>query len=127
MDERRRATRQRTFLRGRVIFDYGRKSADCMIRDMSSHGAKLVFSSAVPIADVVDLQIPAKGETFRARVRWRTEDEAGVCFPGRVQPEPENAPAGDLSSRVATLESELAAIKRQLRRLLQEQEGPSLE
>ncbi len=126
MDERRRATRQRTFLRGRVIYDHGRGSADCMVRDMSEHGAKLVFSSPVAIADVVDLQIPAKGEKFRARVRWRTEDEVGVCFPERAQPKQESPAAGDLTARVTALENEVAALKRHLRRL-QSQDGPALE
>jgi hypothetical protein len=44
MEERRRSIRQKCFMRGRVDFDGGRKSVDCLIRDISYYeGARIIF------------------------------------------------------------------------------------
>lgn len=121
MEERRQNIRQRTFLRGRVIYDHGRGSAECVIRDMSDRGARLQFAGAVPLSDQVELQIPTRGETFRATVRWRAGDEAGLSF--RLAGERSAVEGGgDLAERVALLEQELAQMKKQLRRFIQAQD-----
>ena len=40
-------------------------------------GARVIFSAAVQIPDVVDLYIPLKEQTLRAIVQWRHGDEVG--------------------------------------------------
>src|SRR5438128_5171529 len=80
MKERRAGTRQKSFLQGRVYFNNRRSSVDCLVRDLSERGAKLKVSEAIAIPDVVELYIPNKDETFRARVEWRTGDEVGLGF-----------------------------------------------
>ena len=71
MDERRRSERQRSFLRGRVYFNNGRCSLDCLIRDISYEGARIVFSDPLSIPDVIRLAIPKKNRMMDANVRWR--------------------------------------------------------
>ena len=44
------------------------------------HGARLKFSSMTATPDVVELYIPNRDESFRARVQWRNADEMGVVF-----------------------------------------------
>jgi len=80
MGERRRSTRQKSFLRGCVYFNNGRSSADCLVRDISHEGARIIFSDHVSIPDVVQLHIPDKRQTKRALVKWRRGNELGLAF-----------------------------------------------
>jgi len=81
MEERRRSIRQKCFLRGRVYYDGGRKSVDCLIRDISYYeGARIIFYDPVNIPDVVQLYIPDKKRTFSARVQWRHGNKVGLAF-----------------------------------------------
>ena len=73
MDERRRSERQRSLLRGRVYFNNGRCSLDCLIRDISYEGARIVFSDPVSIPDVIRLAIPKQNrmmDATRAVAPW---------------------------------------------------------
>jgi hypothetical protein len=118
MAERRASPRQKSFLRGCIYFNNRRSSADCLIRDVSETGARLIFSGTVAIPDVVDLYIPQKEQTLRAQVQWRHGDEIGVAFPSSTQtPEPSPADTGDLGERMQKLEAEVAALRRVVRRL----------
>jgi hypothetical protein len=112
MQDRRSSTRQKSFLKGRLFYNNRRSSVDCLVRDISDTGAKLVFSSAVSIPEVVELYLSNKDDVRRARVQWRRGEEVGVDF--------ENADGGssaDLFARVLRLESECALLKRSLREL----------
>jgi hypothetical protein len=114
--ERRRIARQKSFLRGMVYFNNRRSVADCLIRDISPYGARLIFSDTVTTPDIIDLYIPQKEQTLRSHVIWRIGHDVGVAFPQAVQAEPA-ANSGDLAERVVKLEGEIAAIKRVLRKL----------
>ena len=114
--ERRRITRQKSFLRGMVYFNHRRSVADCLIRDISPYGARLIFSDTVTTPDTLDLYIPQKEQTLRAQVIWRIGHDVGVAFPQAVEAEPV-ANSSDLAERVVKLEAEIAAIKRVLKRL----------
>jgi hypothetical protein len=116
-NERRRVARQKSFLRGMIYFNNRRSVADCLIRDISPFGARLIFSDAVTTPDVLDLYIPQKEQTLRAQVIWRVGHEVGVAFPQAIHPEPAMAGVGDLTDRVTKLETEVAALKRMLKKL----------
>ena len=114
--ERRRIARQKSFLRGMVYFNNRRSVADCLIRDISPFGARLIFSDTITTPDTMDLYIPQKEQTLRSHVIWRVGHEVGVAFPQAVQGPP--APGTtDLAERVTRLEAEIAGIKRLLKKL----------
>jgi PilZ domain len=114
MSERRKATRQKSFLHGCIYFNNRRSAIDCLVRDVSAEGAKLIMSEVATIPNVVDLYIPQRGETLRARVQWRTREEAGVVFESARA----RATAGaGLAERIEQLEAEVAALKRTLKRM----------
>jgi hypothetical protein len=50
------------------------------VRDISGQGAKLKVSDSIAIPEFVELYIPNKDETYRAKVQWRTGFEIGVTF-----------------------------------------------
>ena len=114
--ERRRIARQKSFLRGMVYFNNRRSVADCLIRDISPFGARLIFSDTITTPDTMDLYIPQKEQTLRSHVIWRVGHEVGVAFPQAVQGEPAPGSA-DLAERVTKLEAEIAGIKRLLKKL----------
>ena len=80
MTERRKTIRNRTFLGGVVAFNKGRSAIDCLVRNFSADGAKVVFADAALLPDAFDLEVPRKERTFRARMVWRRENEIGVAF-----------------------------------------------
>jgi hypothetical protein len=119
MNERRAVSRQKSFLQGRIFFNNRRTSVDCLIRDFSEHGARLKFASTTPTPDTVELFIPAKEESYRAKVIWRNADEIGVCFDGDEK-SPSLAPgtpAADWSARIHKLEHDVASLTRKLNEL----------
>lgn len=123
MSERRRSTRQKSFLRGCVYIDRRRGAVDCLIRDISDEGARIIFSDAVSVPDVLELHIPQKEQTLRARVQWRRGHEIGLAFPVPLPARASATPASDLAQRVDQLEVEIASLRRVLRRLKGELTG----
>jgi hypothetical protein len=114
MAERRTSARQRSFLRGRIQLNDGQIALDCLIRDLSGRGARLIFPEMPTIPDVVELHIPQKEQTRRAHVQWRQGEEVGVTF-AAVEAGPA-IDSADLAARVEQLEKEVAAMRRMLRR-----------
>ena len=117
--EQRQDIRKRTFLKGRILFNKGASSMDCLIRDMSETGARLELSETSTLPEVFDLYIPQKDETFRASLRWRRDGGVGIVFTDQRRPAapPEAAPPlpdasiGVLLRRIAELEAENAALR----------------
>ncbi len=122
--ERRRVTRQKSFLRGTIYFNNRINAVDCLVRDISSYGARLIFTDSVTTPDTLELYIPQKDQTLRVHVIWRHGQEAGVAFTQAAQVDP-LAEGGDpgssagpaLADRVARLELEIAGLKRLLKKL----------
>jgi hypothetical protein len=67
MSERRSSARQKSFLKGQIIFNNRRSVVECLIRDISADGARLILSQTGIVPDVIELYIPQKEETLRAR------------------------------------------------------------
>lgn len=134
MSEHRREARQRVFLKGRIVFNNGSSSLDCLVRDMSPTGARLVMSEATTLPDAFDLYIPQKDRTYRATLRWRREDGIGVTFeaparagtaPASPDPAPTDASVTLLLKRISELETENAALRRLLASMAQSGDSAS--
>jgi PilZ domain len=128
MTERRSVSRQKSFLQGRIFFNNRRTSIDCVIRDFSEHGARLKFSSMIAMPDVVELYIPNKDESYRAKIHWRNADEIGVGFDfdEKSPPLAPGAPSADWSARIHKLEHDLASLQRkftELQAMLRQMQG----
>jgi len=120
MAERRHSTRQKSFLRGCVYFNKRRGVVDCLVRDISDDGARLIFSAAVNVPDIVELYIPQKEQTLRARVQWRHGDELGVAFANAAKAGQAPPDGRELHQRIEKLETEVAALRRMLKQLKNE-------
>jgi hypothetical protein len=123
MAQRRQATRQKSFLRGCIYFNNRRTVIDCLIRDISEHGARLRFSDSISTPDNFELHIPQKNQTLRVNARWRHGMDVGVTFTDVMHATPATSATAAtpdlaaLSDRVQKLESEVSDMRRMLRRL----------
>ncbi|GJD33600.1 PilZ domain-containing protein [Methylobacterium aerolatum] len=118
--EMRRQPRLRVFLKGRIVFNNGQSSIDCLVRDMSAEGARLMLSETAALPEKFDLYIPQKEKTHRATLRWRREDGVGVTFDQAEAPVREfsgDATMAVLLRRVGELEAENAALRRHIAEL----------
>jgi hypothetical protein len=80
MLDRRKAHRTRTYLGSRVAFDNRYATLNCLVRNLSEDGAKIVFPSPATIPGELDLMIHRTDNGRRARIVWRTESQAGLMF-----------------------------------------------
>ena len=116
MSERRGNRRQKSFLHGLVYFDKRRGVMSCLVRDLSGDGARIIFSEGVTIPDHINLHIPQREKTVRAHVQWRRGDEIGLAFlvtRGAAVSRQES----ELMGRIAQLETEIAELKRTIKKL----------
>jgi hypothetical protein len=81
--DRRSDHRARALLKGKIILAGGGMSADCVIRDLSSDGARVRVDSGVPLAGGLGLLVIRDGVMFDAVLAWRKGDQAGLAFSGR--------------------------------------------
>src|ERR1700754_3840338 len=86
--ERRKHLRTPSYLGGRVAFNHLYATTDCLIRNISAQGSRLVFNTAVPLPGRFVLSIPSREQASNARVIGGSDKEAGVALevPGRVKP-----------------------------------------
>jgi len=78
--ERRSSSRQRRLLGGKIVFNNNASTIDCIIRDLSSQGARLSVASPVGIPEWFDLRVDRNGACYPAQVAWRSHDQIGVTF-----------------------------------------------
>jgi len=79
--EHRQTPRRSTLKGGRIVFNSGRSTFDCTVRNLSRQGAKLQVGSSIGIPDSFDLLLP-NTHTQPCRVIWRKAKEIGVEFVG---------------------------------------------
>jgi len=60
--------RGRTFLAGKIIFNFGKSSIDCTVRRLSDDGATLELESGLGVPERFQLAVVGESEALRA---WR--------------------------------------------------------
>jgi len=80
MSQRRPETRRRTLLSGRLIFNR-LSTLDCIVRDLSPTGARLVCKTT-GLGDSATLEIKSADgvQKKNARIVWRRPEDCGVEF-----------------------------------------------
>jgi hypothetical protein len=102
------------FFRAFVYFENKGSAIDCIVRDISDTGARLQFSKLLNFSEFVHLHIPAKGQSFRARVMWHDGDEIGIAFHASAKTDSIDI---SLDTRVDRLESEIAVLRQAVKHL----------
>lgn len=122
MDHQRSATRSRSFLKGRVLFNGGLTSLECLVRDLSATGARLEISASITLPDRFDLYLPHRDTTYKVYIQWRRDDQLGVAF-DTAQSAPSAPPEQDLAARVQQLEAEMGLMRLLLTQMKSELDG----
>ena len=78
--DNRRDQRRRIFKGGKIVFDWGRSSIDCTIRDLSASGAALTVENTIGIPAEFTLIIMRDNVAKACRVVWKEEKRVGVTF-----------------------------------------------
>lgn len=78
MDERRRVRRIRVYKGAKISMD--ESLGDCIVRDISSLGARLAIMSACSVPDRFSLTFDTARTMRACRVAWRSSTEVGVEF-----------------------------------------------
>ena len=110
--EWRKEGRSPAYLGGQITTDRRLISIECVVRNTSGAGARLIVPHATLLPDVFELHIPKKNSAYRVRTCWRGTDGVGV----EIMPlDAADAPIPlTLARRLKILETENAALKRQL-------------
>jgi hypothetical protein len=78
--EKRKEPRTRTLKTARIVFNDGRSVIDCVVRNLSAHGALLVVPSLLGVPERFELVIDSDGFRRAVRARWKREAKIGVEF-----------------------------------------------
>ncbi|KAB0265755.1 PilZ domain-containing protein [Microvirga brassicacearum] len=76
----RHQPRTRTLLEARVVFNDRFSLIECTVRDLSDSGAQIAFAHPVTLPSQLELEIPKKGISTRARVAWSNGKTHGLTF-----------------------------------------------
>ena len=77
--ERRAEPRLRTLKAGKIAFNNHFSVFDCIVRNMTKHGACLEIGGSLGVPATFDL-ILADGNTHACQLRWRYDNRIGVEF-----------------------------------------------
>jgi hypothetical protein len=111
MNDKRTSPRLRSFLKGSVVFNGGQNNLDCLIRDMSTTGARLELSASITLPDRFDLYLPHRDETCKVHIQWRRGTQIGVAFDHVENVPPMPAAPQEVAARVQQLESEVSLMR----------------
>ncbi|GEO98045.1 hypothetical protein GCM10007887_27670 [Methylobacterium haplocladii] len=114
--DQRQTVRNRTFLKGKIVFNNGCSTMDCLVRDMSGTGARLELSETTTLPEVFDLYIQNKDQTFRSTLRWRRANGVGVTFDDMVL-KPAPASAKEVAPQPVAADPSLAMLVRRITEL----------
>ena len=110
MVERRSEQRRRSLLGARIAFGKRPSTMDCMVRNISTNGALIVFPHSAITPREFALHIPQRHQVLSAKVVWRRHDRAGVALSPM---ETFEVPAG-YAARLRTLEAENRRLRKQV-------------
>ena len=115
MDERRQGMRDRVIFGGMASSD-AKPPKECVVRDISEHGARLEFKSGARLPkDQISLAIARKGKSFLARIIWWRDNIVGVAF---TDPADQAMPESDLAERLRKSEKKKRQLQRRINDLL---------
>jgi hypothetical protein len=116
VSDMRRSARVLATSRGRIELLNKRSAYDCTIVDLSNDGARILIENVAMVPNEFQLDIPSKGLSKRATVKWRDVKELGVAF---LEVD-EHA----LAVRMLALEEEVRELKARLEELVRSTSFP---
>jgi diguanylate cyclase (GGDEF)-like protein len=97
MRDRRRESRNRTLLSGKIVFNDKRSVIDCIVRNLSDGGACLQVNNTFGLPSDFALVIDGDRDTRPCHVAWQSETRVGIVF--------RQAQIGDDPEDISTVEA----------------------
>ena len=73
-------SRGRTLFAGKVIFNFGQSTIDCVVRRITDDGATIEVESGVGVPQLFQLSIPSEGVRVSCKLTWQSEKQIGATF-----------------------------------------------
>ena len=116
MLDRRQSARDKVIYGGIAKVDERGGSRDCVVRNISEHGANIEFNSDVRLPkEQMLLTIARKGRSFLAKIVWWRDNFVGVAFNSESP-----APVSDIEERLRKSEAKKRQLQRRIKELLGE-------
>jgi len=109
MLDRRKQQRWPAYWAGRISFQSSQSGCECLIRNTSGGGAKLMLRGAVFVPREFELHIPKHRAKYQAKVVWRRSDELGVTLVRIDNGHSRTSPAE--GARLRILQQEIRALQ----------------
>jgi hypothetical protein len=78
--ERRAVRRHKVFKGAKLRFNGGYGALDCIVRNLSDNGARLVFGDIAAVPSSFDFRLSGAEASVPAVVRWRGVEDVGIEF-----------------------------------------------
>ena len=116
MIERREHARDKVIYGGVASLDDGKTTKDCVVRNLSDHGAQIEFGKTrLSLNERMALTIARKGRSFLARIVWWRDNFIGVAFGEQTA---SRLPASDIEERLRISEKKKRQLQRRIDELL---------
>jgi len=116
MQDRRQGIREKVFLGGVAEINERGSTMDCVVRNISKHGACVEIDETARLPETLSLNIPRKGRSFLAHLIWRQANRVGLAFRTMVT----DPPSDDLDARLRRSQIKQRQLKRRIRELIGE-------
>jgi hypothetical protein len=118
MQDRRQSTRDKVIYGGVAEIDERGATRDCVVRNISEHGANIEFSNVIKLPKrEMSLTVARKGRSFLAKVIWWRDNFVGVAFSSETS---SGLPVSDIEERLRKSEAKKRVLQRRIRELLGE-------
>jgi hypothetical protein len=118
MLDRRQSARDKVIYGGVAEIDEHGATRDCVVRNISEHGASVEFSNVVRLPKKqMSLTIARKGRSFLARIIWLRDNFVGVAFSSETS---SGLPVSDIEERLRKSEVKKRQLQRRIKQLLGE-------
>jgi hypothetical protein len=118
MLDRRQRSRTRVYYGGLIAFNMRDSTMACVVRNFSDAGAKVEFENTALLPDEVDFVVRRRAFSGRARIVWRSANQAGFAF---LNPKRSNASVPlDLALRLRASERAKKELLRRIEQLRSE-------
>jgi len=118
MLDRRQSARDKVIYGGVAQTGDRGESRDCVVRNISEHGARIEFENGIGLPkESMRLTIARRGRSFLAKIIWLRDNFAGVAFSSEPSYE---LPGSDLAKRLRKSEKKKRELQRRIKELIGE-------
>jgi diguanylate cyclase (GGDEF)-like protein len=103
--------RGRVLMAGKIIFNFGQSTIDCLVRRITDDGATIEVTSGLGIPDRFQLSVVSEGALLPCKLAWHSEKQIGVTFDSATNgnPDYDREPAADRVDQL--LRSQMLALR----------------